>query len=288
MRWFVTRAGKTVGPVEDAQLAEWARQGRIEPGTFICDERGGAWTPFEQSPFAQLHRAQAMKVRPLGAIAVVSVGVFGVWMSTWDACSKKSSSTATTVTTSTNSPNPQRPPPPSPNPVVLGPSGGWATVRRPGRELSNTANDRLKYMSNVLQAHAGEPPLKKAAARPIVDRLRKELAKAAGVSAARIKATVGDTAASMFIDDGVMGRVGKDESDAIEVGVCSEIYLANAILGIPGNKEAFADAGIRAVMCTSKDCSALFDMRPTATGGGFYHGEACVSLGDLVEMATQK
>src|SRR5687767_8421793 len=62
MRWYVSRNGETVGPVEEAELADWARTGQLGGGAFIRDEAGGTWTPIEHSPFASLCVASTVAV----------------------------------------------------------------------------------------------------------------------------------------------------------------------------------------------------------------------------------
>ena len=62
MRWYVSRAGQTVGPVEESQLAEWVRGGMFD--AYVRDEAGGAWMPVAQSPFASLIPAQPTYAPP--------------------------------------------------------------------------------------------------------------------------------------------------------------------------------------------------------------------------------
>lgn len=54
MRWYVSRNGETLGPVDEAEIRKWAQEGMVVPGMFFRDEAGSAWTPVEQSPFAAL------------------------------------------------------------------------------------------------------------------------------------------------------------------------------------------------------------------------------------------
>lgn len=49
MRWYVSRNGETVGPVEEAQVAEWVRGGMHD--AVVRDDAGGHWTPIAHSPF---------------------------------------------------------------------------------------------------------------------------------------------------------------------------------------------------------------------------------------------
>jgi hypothetical protein len=50
MRWYVSRNGQTVGPVDEAEIRNWPPGSLI--GAHLRDEAGGAWTPAEHSPFA--------------------------------------------------------------------------------------------------------------------------------------------------------------------------------------------------------------------------------------------
>lgn len=53
MRWYVSRDGEVVGPVEPAELIEWVRTRPAEQrsGLFVRDEAASAWVPIDQSPF---------------------------------------------------------------------------------------------------------------------------------------------------------------------------------------------------------------------------------------------
>ncbi|HTA91548.1 MAG TPA: hypothetical protein VK745_18320 [Polyangiaceae bacterium] len=55
MRWYVSREGEVVGPIEPAELMEWVRTRPAEARVGLCvrDDAGSAWSPIEQSPFAQ-------------------------------------------------------------------------------------------------------------------------------------------------------------------------------------------------------------------------------------------
>jgi hypothetical protein len=50
MRWYVSRNGETVGPVDEAVIRSWPPGSLV--GAHVRDEAGGPWTPAEQSPFA--------------------------------------------------------------------------------------------------------------------------------------------------------------------------------------------------------------------------------------------
>lgn len=51
-QWFVSCRGETTGPVSDTVMAQWAREHRFEPGTFVRRTVDARWMPLEQSPFA--------------------------------------------------------------------------------------------------------------------------------------------------------------------------------------------------------------------------------------------
>jgi hypothetical protein len=50
MRWYVSRNGETVGPVEEPQVVAWVQAGMWD--AMIRDEAGGQWVPISHSPFA--------------------------------------------------------------------------------------------------------------------------------------------------------------------------------------------------------------------------------------------
>jgi hypothetical protein len=52
MRWYVSRNGETVGPVDESQIAGWIRGGMVD--AFVQAETGGQWLALQQSPFATL------------------------------------------------------------------------------------------------------------------------------------------------------------------------------------------------------------------------------------------
>lgn len=60
MRWYFSRNGETVGPLEESALVDQVRAG-VHAG-MVRDEAGGPWTPIEHSPFGHFisaARAQA-------------------------------------------------------------------------------------------------------------------------------------------------------------------------------------------------------------------------------------
>ena len=69
MRWYVSRAGETQGPVEEGQVVAWVRAGMSDG--MVRDEAGGPWTPLAQSPFgAHLPRPKKPENRFVAALAV--------------------------------------------------------------------------------------------------------------------------------------------------------------------------------------------------------------------------
>lgn len=83
MRWYVSRNGETVGPVEEAQVVEWARVGLF--GAMLRDEAGGPWTPFEASPFARFVAPEPTPVIGdrmirIVATAILIGGCLAIWI----------------------------------------------------------------------------------------------------------------------------------------------------------------------------------------------------------------
>jgi hypothetical protein len=66
MRWYVSREGEVVGPIEASELNEWLRTRPAEArdGIFVRDEAASAWAPIDQSPFASLPPAAAVDGAP--------------------------------------------------------------------------------------------------------------------------------------------------------------------------------------------------------------------------------
>jgi hypothetical protein len=161
-------------------------------------------------------------------------------------------------------------------------AGGWKYLPRP-----TDADGRVKYMSDVTTAYEGEPPLDRNKALALMQKIRVELAKAAGVKASQVVAKVGTTAGALKVGDGVLARIGTSRADALDVGVCSEPFLGTALLGIEAAD--IARAGLRGLVCTSTACSAAFDLRPDRPdGGGVYGGAACISMADVIERAMHE
>lgn len=101
MRWYVSRQGKTEGPVEETQLAEWIRAGLADAQ--IQSETGGPWMPVAQSPFAGLlPRQQGSSLRLLLALGLLVAPFAFLWWtcndySRFNDCSKKQSAVADAV-----------------------------------------------------------------------------------------------------------------------------------------------------------------------------------------------
>lgn len=51
MRWYVSRDGETVGPVEESEVVEWVREGMTD--AMLRDEASPHWIEVAQSPFAK-------------------------------------------------------------------------------------------------------------------------------------------------------------------------------------------------------------------------------------------
>ena len=162
-------------------------------------------------------------------------------------------------------------------------AGAWAYLKLPG----DNGPARAKYLLDVITARPGEPPLKQKPAAALMAKIRLALAKAAGIGAENIKATVGDASGALKVADGATAAI-NFKGKAVEVSVCSEVFLATALAGIIGD-ESVASAGLRGVTCLSSGCSVVFDLRPTRPpGGGMYDGEQCLSLASMMEMSGIK
>ena len=75
MRWYVSRGGETVGPVEESQVAEWVRGGMWDAQ--LRGEHGGDWQPVHKSPFAgllptpEVKRILGYRARDVKVVAVI-------------------------------------------------------------------------------------------------------------------------------------------------------------------------------------------------------------------------
>jgi hypothetical protein len=83
MRWYVSRNGETVGPVDDAQVAQWVSAGMVDAQ--LRDEAGGPWTWVPQSPFAAFVPAPKSTTPQAGSIlmlcgALVVALLVGKWI----------------------------------------------------------------------------------------------------------------------------------------------------------------------------------------------------------------
>ncbi len=52
MNWYYVEAGQQAGPVDDAQLAELVRSGRVQAETLVWNETMASWQPYGQTPAA--------------------------------------------------------------------------------------------------------------------------------------------------------------------------------------------------------------------------------------------
>jgi uncharacterized protein (DUF2267 family) len=161
---------------------------------------------------------------------------------------------------------------------------GWAVIPKPGTGVPDTEANRVSYIDNVSKRFPGEPPLQKAKAQAVMQKMRTALAKGSGVNASAISVKVGESAAAITVADGVYADLDVGGTE-MTFGACSEPYLGLALIDV--TLEALRDAGVRAIVCTAPGCSAVFDARPTAPGGGLYGGGKCISLQQMVNLAGQ-
>lgn len=94
MRWYFSRNGETVGPVEEAQVVAWVKAGASD--AMVRDEAGGPWTPIKSSPFygfisapsipaapreplkqAKAGRRDNTTAKTVGVVVILSAGVAG-------------------------------------------------------------------------------------------------------------------------------------------------------------------------------------------------------------------
>jgi hypothetical protein len=162
-------------------------------------------------------------------------------------------------------------------------AGRWAYLPLPGDDGAA----RTRYMADAVAAHEGEPPLKHKPAAALMAKVRLALARAAGIPAENIKATVGDASGFLKVTDGVTAAL-TSNGKVLDGGVCSEVFLGTALADIIGDEPAVA-AGLRGLICQSSGCSGVFDLRPNRPpGGGVYGGQLCMSLASMMEMAGIK
>lgn len=77
MRWYVSRAGSTEGPLEEDEVRRRAKADALR-GAQVRDEQGGAWLAAEMSPFGSLMKARGW-TGPVVAGVVTTVP--GFWFS---------------------------------------------------------------------------------------------------------------------------------------------------------------------------------------------------------------
>lgn len=175
------------------------------------------------------------------------------------------------------------PPAPPPTPVLPSsvPAGTWAKIPKPGDGAPDTWDNRRWYAKHVQLAVPGEPKINPARGRQLLQKVRADLAKQSSVPASAITVDVDSASGSITVAAGTKGGLlvrGQER----EVGVCSEIFFATSLAGTFND---FAKAGVRALVCKSEGCQAVFDMRPTAPGGGIYAGDKCMGLADAMKAA---
>ncbi len=71
MIWYYVDAGKQAGPVEDSQLEELRRAGKIQPDTLIWREGMPVWLPYRE---AKPEGAQPGAMPPVAQAPVTSAG----------------------------------------------------------------------------------------------------------------------------------------------------------------------------------------------------------------------
>lgn len=185
-------------------------------------------------------------------------------------------------------PPPAEPPlPPAPAFPTSVPKGTWATFPKPGDGMADTPANRTNYFLQVALEVPGEPKINPKAARPLLEKLRAEMAKQGSIPLSAITVGVGDSAGSIKVAKGSKARL-KNGDDVVEFGACSEAMFATSMLTAGVTHEVFAKAGVRAVVCNSDGCSGIMDMRPTAPGGGVYGGDACLSMEQMLNKALGK
>jgi hypothetical protein len=149
--------------------------------------------------------------------------------------------------------------------------------------VPDSAESRITYINDVMAAAPGEPKIDKAAALVLLEKLRAGLAKPTAAVTASIKANIGESAGSLIVPAGMSAHllVG---GEARAFPMCSEAFLGAAMIESGIGPEDFAKAGMRGLLCKSDGCSAVFDMRPTSSGGGLYGGTSCLGMQDVVKL----
>ena len=76
MRWYVSRAGETQGPLDEADVRARAKRDLLR-GAQVRDEAGGAWVAAEKSPFASLMKERGWTAPIVAGIVVGALGAIG-------------------------------------------------------------------------------------------------------------------------------------------------------------------------------------------------------------------
>jgi hypothetical protein len=167
------------------------------------------------------------------------------------------------------------------------PAGTWATIPKPGDDVPDTPDNRLGYMKNVLTSVPGEPPIQKKAATVLMEKLRATLAKQCSVPLSAIKVGVGDASASITVAPGTLAHLSVSGQPRA-FPVCSEGLFASSMLIAETTHEELSKAGVRGILCKSDGCVAVMNTRPTATNGGMYAGDACLSMAEMLRLSLQQ
>lgn len=75
MRWYVSRAGATEGPLEEEAVRSLARANRLD-GCQVRDEAGGAWVAAKASPFGSLMKERGIVGPAVAGLAVMVIARF--------------------------------------------------------------------------------------------------------------------------------------------------------------------------------------------------------------------
>lgn len=74
MRWYVSRAGETVGPLDEEDVRTLARKDGLRSAQ-LRDEAGGAWVAAERSPFGSLMKERGWTGPIVAGLVVTVAGV---------------------------------------------------------------------------------------------------------------------------------------------------------------------------------------------------------------------
>lgn len=78
MRWYVSRNGTTIGPIDEPSIAQMIQSEPNMRAATVKDEHGSAWMPIAQSPFAPLLPPTARESGPVGATVALFALCLGV------------------------------------------------------------------------------------------------------------------------------------------------------------------------------------------------------------------